>query len=436
MIRNFLRDIFFPLLVVFALLSCEQPEKGIDKNPTVYIEESKGKYQLIRNGEPFYIKGGAAAPGYLEELKAAGANTARIYDTIGLAKILDEAHKLGLAVVVDIPLPSFNIYPDYYEENFDQEIKKLRSFVQKFKDHPALLYWNLGNEIHYPLFYKRSKFFSNYNALLKTIKLADPNHPVSLSVIAGERKRIFSILLKSPGLDFISFNTFGSLARLKKTFIPIVPFWNGPFVISEWGTNGHWESKNTSWEAPIEETATKKAEQTLQRYNNFVEPLKKLNSLGSLVFYWGQKDEVTPTWFSLFSRQGLKSQTIFDLEKIWKGTTSEYPGPVLDFLLFNEQGAAENIIVVPGEEVIAKVVHPEDQEDLRYRWEIRTESWFKNNKSQTVDGIKFSKNENTVSFEAPTEEGPYRLFLYLTNGTEYFATANIPFYVLNPEDAK
>ena len=440
MIRNFSRDIFFPLLVVFTLLSCEQPEKGIDKNPTVYIEESKGKYQLVRNGEPFYIKGGAAAPGYLEELKAAGANTARIYDTIGLAKILDEAHELGLAVVVDIPMPKFNDDPEFYE---DEEIflkmkNRIAGAIRRHKDHPALLYWNLGNELYYPYFYTQTDFFSRFNELIDMVHEIDSDHPVSTTTIGANKLRVLSITFLSPQLDFISFNSFGSLSTFAEKLLPIKPLWDGPSVITEWGVNGPWEADVTSWQAPIEETSTKKAEQIRQRHEDYIEPLKELNSLGSFVFYWGQKNEVTPTWYSLFDKEKKKTEGVFELNNIWKDEGSlPFPGPEINYILLNGRGAGESITAVPGEEMMVATTLPEQKkEDVNFLWEIREESWFEYHRSDIVEDVNFRKVGEKAFFEAPREEGPYRLFLYLTNGTEYFATANIPFYVLNPEDAK
>lgn len=124
--------------------------------PAVYVEKENGNFRLIRNGQPFYIKGGAAHPDYLEELKAAGANTARIYDTINLKAILDQAHALDLAVVADIPMPKLHSDGDFYidDRKFKTLKKRVERVVRMHKDHPALLYWNLGNELYYPYFIK------------------------------------------------------------------------------------------------------------------------------------------------------------------------------------------------------------------------------------------------------------------------------------------
>ena len=421
---------------MFLSLSCQKPEDLEISRPAVYIEEDKGVYQLIRNGEPFYIKGGAAHPAYLEELKAAGANTARIYDTIDLERTLDKAYDLGLAVAVDIPMPKFDRDPQFYEDKelFKKMFSDIERAVIRHKDHPALLYWNLGNEIYYPYFFEQTVFFENYNALIDRVHELDPDHPVSTTTIGANKLRTLSITWRSSQLDFISFNSFGTLSRFAEKLYPIKPVWDGPIVISEWGVNGPWEAQNTSWGVPIEETSTKKAEQIKDRHQEYIDPLISSNSIGSFVFYWGQKDEFTPTWYSLFL-DDKKSEGVFQLENIWKNIEREFPGPRLDYILLNEKGAAENIILSPGEMANARIVLPKAQADLNYHWQILRESWYERLTSEQYDSNIYEDGKR-MKFEAPYEEGPYRLHLVITNDSDYFATANIPFYVLNPDDGE
>lgn len=426
-------------IVILNFPACKKPEQASAKSATVYIEKTENGYQLIRNHTPFYIKGAAASPLYLEELKKAGANTARIYDTLNLIKTLDDAETLGLAVVVDIPLPRFNKFPEFYEEPelFNKIKRNVEKFVEKHKDHPSLLYWNLGNEIYYPYLHKRTLFFSNYNSLIDLIHEIDPNHPISTTTIGANKLRVLSILNKSPQLDFISFNAFGSLNIFSKKLKPIAPIWEGPHVITEWGTNGPWEVGETSWTAPLERNSTEKAEDIHFRYHHFIEPLKGKNSLGSFVFYWGKKDESTPTWFSLFGKDSLKTKSVFEMNKIWTKNDLIYPGPEVDRLLINGKRGFNDIILPPETLVEAEILAPKARVgNLKYTWEIRLESWHDMHKSVVIEGTDFQKENNKVTFPTPEKDGPYRLFVYLTNETEYFATANIPFYVLNPENGE
>ncbi len=423
-------------IILAGFYSCQKESDQI-KNPTVYIEKTEDGYRLIRNQKPFYIQGAAAGKEYLEELKEAGANSVRIYDTINLKNTLDKAHELGLAVAVDIPLPKFHEDPEFYEDDklFIPLKQRVERIVKQFKDHPALLYWNLGNEIFYPYFYETTDFFDNYNTLINLIHDIDSNHPITTSTIGANKLRVLSIHRKSPDLDFISFNSFGIISQFSKKLSPISFIWNGPHVITEWGVNGPWEASVTSWKAPIEETSTKKAEQIRERYLKFIEPLKSDNSLGSYIFYWGKKNETTPTWFSLFGEDKVKSQAVHELTQIWKNKQEGYKGPEIEYILLNKAGAARNIILSSNSMVEATVVIPNKDQDLKYQWEIRKESWFLSHISEVMYSSPIVVEKN-FTFKTPSEGGPYRLFLYAFNESEYYATANIPFYVLNPGDGE
>ena len=47
--------------------------------------------------------------------------------------------------------------------------------------------------------------------------------------------------------------------------------------------------------------------------------------------------------------------------------------------------------------------------------------------------IKKNDKKGNVTFKAPKEEGPYRLFIYVNDSEDRLAYANIPFFV-NPRD--
>src|SRR4051794_38076591 len=67
----------------------------------VTIKESGGNYQLLVDGQPFFIMG-VGGSGPKDQLKAIGGNAFRTWGVDDLDKQLDEAQKLGLKVVVGI----------------------------------------------------------------------------------------------------------------------------------------------------------------------------------------------------------------------------------------------------------------------------------------------------------------------------------------------
>ena len=415
------------------MVACKKPNDSKNLLPTVYVEQTEKGYQLIRNGEPFYIKGGGGN-GYLEELKLAGGNTIRIYDTINLKQTLDKANALGLAVMVDIPLPQHE--NDFNELDFDIVKKKIKNLVFQHKDHPALLYWNLGNELLLPNFYESTNFFTNFNSLIDVIKETDLNHPVSTALIGGNRRMLVSIALKSPDLDLISINSFGSLSNLHKRLESISLIWKGPYVISEWGVNGPWEEDKTIWAAPIEDTSTKKAEIIRERHN--AQAMQDNYCLGSIYFFWGNKQEGTPTWFSTFSENGNKSQAYHELSRLWGHDTTKYNGPEINYALLNKEGAFKSLILSPGELANVEILfQTTNLNSLEFTWELRKEAWFDILERQPkINMTIINQSHNKLKFMTPENEGPYRVFFYVKDSLNNFATTNIPFYILNPNNGE
>jgi len=456
---------FFPsafvliLLVIIALRHCDE-KRTTDETKTVFIKKTEKGYQLFRNGKLFYIKG-ASGNSYLKELNEIGGNTIRVYDTINLKNILNEAQKNNLTVIVDIYIPRFQLVNNPYsiKENNILLKENLRKFINTYKSHPAILFWNLGNELDYPsmlqkkgripdvsdlinifnIFLERKNFIKTFNELIEIIHIADPNHPVSTSVSTHLFwKRLLSIHINSPKLDIIGYNIFAPPVKMRTQltrlsfFIKLMPFY-----ISEWGTEGPWAQEKTAWAAPVETTSTNKGEQYKENYSILTNQYKE--SLGSTVFYWGQKQERTHTWFNIFDEQGRKSQVYYELKNIWeKNSTLINPPPQIRYMLVNDKGAKDNLVFLPNEFVNARVLlDSKIDSTLQFKWEIQEEGWnyegggaahkMTNRISTTMVNIK----RNEIDFQVPKREGPYRIFVHIYDQNGNFATTNTPFYVLN-----
>ncbi len=432
---KFLKIIFLTAFFMTCIQACTKAVPASQGSAPVHVRKTEKGYVLIRNNQPFLIKG-AAGNSHMQELKEAGGNTIRLYDTIDLKKNLDAANELDLAVIVDIPLPKYGDGSHFYEKDLTSAKMKIENLVSRFKDHPALLYWNVGNELYYPTFHVPTPFFDSFNSLVDLVKQTDPNHPVSTAIIGGNRRRLASVVMKSPQLDLISINSFGNLTELKERMEPLALLWDGPYVISEWGVNGPWEEDKTLWGAPIEHTSSKKAEILEERYRSSV--MQDPASLGSIVFFWGNKQERTNTWFSVFSENGLRSESFHKLKQLWKSDPSPYTGPKVNYALLNKRGAPTSIVLASGKDAQAEVfLQTPFNDSLKFQWEIRKEAWSDIEKQQPVEkDLILKKIKEKVTFKTPEEEGPYRLFVFVTDDGNNFSTTNIPFYVLNPKNGE
>lgn len=413
-----------------------------DPSKTVSLIKSNKGYVLHKNGKPFHIRG-AAGNGHFKELFEAGGNTIRLYDTLNLKKNLDDAYKNNLSVIIDIPIPP---YHKSFPLSVAQRIKikqKVRRLVGKYSYHPALLFWNLGNEINYPVVIVKNEYINLFNSLIDIIHELDPNHPVCNSNGLYKRQ-IVSIHLHSPELDILGFNAFGSVgflnSRLKEVRL-LVDL--KPYFMSEFGYNGPWEEDLTAWSVPIEKTTAKKSEQLIARYENYKKTNKEMlnQSLGELFFYWGNKQESTHTWFSIFDQVGRKSHLYYDVAKLWGEPLSEKEESAkIDYMLIDGKGAKENLIFSPNEirNAVLIMKHESNSND-RLKWEIYKEGWNYNSgaeKQNRPKEILEASDIGKLKFTTPKQEGPYRIFVYAYDDLGNFSTTNIPFYVLKNERSK
>lgn len=446
-----------PLIMIIAVIAIFLYlryffEKNIsEKGLTVSIEKTDNGFQFIRNGKPFYIKG-AAGNAYLKELADAGGNTIRLYDTTNLQINLDQAWKYGLAVILDIPIPPYS-KNSYMDENENMVLKqKVRDLIINYKNHPALLMWNLGNEVNYPKIYwkdfikvnnSKKRFIKNFNELIDIIKSEDTNHPVSTSKWNIEIAHYASFKIFSPGIDIVSFNVFGDTKNINdKMNQYYFLFGEFPFYVSEFGPDGWWlpESKITPWFSSIEQSSEKKAEQINSRYS-LIE--NSQNCFGSLLFYWGNKYESTHTWFSMF-KDGFKSEVIMEMEYLWGHSKFKPEFIGLEYMLVEKRGAADNIIFNPGELKNAELkLNVNSIDSIGIKWEIYPDVWFhgwneekyntKKMKPPVPMDCQIQSGKNFATFITPDKEGLYRIFAYVYNKNGYFASTNTPFYVLNPK---
>jgi len=353
--------------------------------------------------------------------------------------LLDDAEKNHVFVIVGLDIPSGDI-PQFYndEKKVNELFNAHRASVLRFKNHPALLAWGLGNELIMPIGLGSSAFYKTYNRLLQMIHTEDPNHPVTTTLINLQKSSILNISWKIRDLDFISINTYNKLKEIKKLIKKVSFLWNGPYLISEWSPNGGWESETTVWQAPIENTSTKKAEQYYQFYKDYM-PKDDPRFLGSLAFYWGNRQEYTHTWYSVFNEDGTPTEIEEALYDSWRDTMSRHQAVQVQYMLIDDHGARDNIILSPGSKHDASLLLVDNQavDSLRYSWEIVKEDWLYwgrtwNNfkKPAVLSGLIAQPDIQNTSFICPSKEGAYRIFITVYNNKGYCATANTPFYVV------
>lgn len=159
----------------------------------------------------------------LKIIKTAGLNTIRIfipYEDFGKAKVSSEKLNL-LKQVLDaaqvnelkVLITLFDFYGDYSVLNWTLNQKHAIEIVSHFKDHPALLAWDIKNEPDLD-FDSRGKIAvtSWLKRMSIVVKSIDKKHPITIGWSNAES----AITLKNE-VDFISFHYYKKPTDLKNT---------------------------------------------------------------------------------------------------------------------------------------------------------------------------------------------------------------------------
>lgn len=400
----------------------------------IEIIKTGEKYSLLKDGQPYLIKGAGCEFGRIELLAKHGANTFRTWRVDNGRntgqEILDKALANGLMVLMGLEIKPERHGIDYNDSAAVANQKRhLLEHVEKYKNHPALLGWAAGNELN--LGGKNPKVWDAVNEIAMAIHKIDPNHPVTTTLAGINKGVIDEIKVRCPNIDFISIQMYGDIINLQKRIADAG--WTGPYMVTEWGATGHWEVGKTSWNAPIEQTSSEKAKAFLLRYEKAIQA-DTLRCLGSFVFLWGQKQERTPTWYGMFTHNGEEIETVESMHFIWNGKYPQDRCPQIDSMNINGKHAHDNIYVQPGEPMKCNIVAKDpDGDKLAYTFEIMKESTDlkMGGDRESVPEVVFSKvvDNGNLDINAPLEEGAYRLFYYVKDGKNHCGTANIPFYV-------
>ena len=107
-------------------------------------------------------------------MQEAGINTIRVYSPITDPTVLDQIHEAGLKVIIGFG----------YNQGGENDILSgtFIDYVNTFKNHEAILLWELGNEYNYhPEWFEgdMKNWYSALNNAAKLIHENDPSHPVT-----------------------------------------------------------------------------------------------------------------------------------------------------------------------------------------------------------------------------------------------------------------
>ena len=394
----------------------------------VELRQTETGWQLLRGGEPYFIRG-AGGDASLKLLAAAGANSIRIWDAQDIGARLDAAHELGLSATVGIWLGHERHGFDYNDEaQVSEQLERARQAVLRYKDHPAVLLWGVGNEMEGYESGDSSAVWTAVNDIAAMIKELDPNHPTMTVTAEIGGGRIESVHKRTPAIDIHGINSYGGAPSLPERLRAGGA--TKPYVITEFGPVGTWEMPKTEWGAPYEQTSTEKAEFYRQSYESAVVAAPG-RALGSYVFLWGHKMEGTETWFGMLLEDGSRTGAVDVMTEFWSGSPPKNLAPTVEQLMI--EGSVQ---VDPGDDVqISTSVADPEGSAVRVSWVLRPDSGdyitggdFRPTLSD-IEGAIIEGRADGARVRVPEEPGVYRVFLYAYDEAGNAATANVPLLV-------
>ena len=412
---------FVSLLLLAHLVNADPVAVKINQTAT-------GGFELQRGGQPYFILGaGGDAPKQL--LKDSGGNSFRTWGADDLDARLAEAQKLGLTVTAGIWLQHESAGWSYQDAGkVTDQLENAKKIILKYKDNPALLMWAIGNEMEG---YKDGGDPAIWNAVEAIAKFAhqvDPNHPTMTVTAEIGGKRVSAINAYCPDIDVMGINSYGGGPSLAQRYRAAGGL--KPFVITEFGPPGSWESGSNSWGAPSEMTSTAKGSYYRKTYEGSIAAERGKLCLGSYAFAWGNKREATATWYGIFLSDGSRLEALDELTALWRDQPLVKKCPQIQPL----QASAEK--VKPGEAVHVTLDVKDPQGlPMTVKWVLQEDPAKYNTNGEAQPEPRSYPEAVTAAdlhgcdLKMPAEGGGYWLYAYVSDGRGDSAVADLPLKV-------
>ena len=404
---------------------------GAQENPPqnkplpVKIVSENGAFHLRRDGKPYLVKG-AGGDGSKTALKAIGANSFRTWGADNLDKELDAAQKLGLTVTIGIWLGHADGGFNYNDADaVAAQYEMAKQAILKYRNHPALLMWGIGNEMEDGRG-ENAAMWEAVNNIAALAKKSDPNHPTMTVIAEIGGDKVKNINRFCPDVDVVGINSYGGGPSLAKRYAEA----GGakPYIVTEFGPAGTWETGKTAYEMPLELTSTAKAERYLATWKAAIEGQKL--ALGGYAFTWGWKQEATATWFGMLLPDGSRLGAADAMQECWSGKAPAQPCPNINALKLTGPDQVQ-----AGATIEATLdANAPDGGPLKVEWLLSgvTASKSAGETEATPTIYKDALLESDLKHakvKLPKFGGNYRLFAYVRDTHGGAAVANVPLLV-------
>ena len=336
-----------------------------------------------------------------------GANTVRTWGTRqGTPAYLDSVYEAGLFVNAGIWLNP--AYEDgtcsYITDNpcTRQARRETIEYVSMHKDHPAILFWNIGNEVvHWTKSEEERVAFARFlEELIQEVHAIDPNHPVIYT--SAYTTAVDYIARYVPSLDILGLNIYGGLEEAHEAVVSKLDI---PYVVTEFGPLGPWSQPTDVNGKAIDLTDVEKAF-WYETYATLIQQYRG-HCLGGYAFYLGESNQVSLTWWNVNFGPHKRSQFL-TLEQLYAGRPIQNKPPHVSEVTLSKQ---QNLNPNEEFEICVRMREPE-QEAVTFRYlasTVQEEANLEEFQNQEIPLVVEGRG-STVKARAPMQAGVYRIY--------------------------
>ncbi|SDC94863.1 Exo-beta-1,3-glucanase, GH17 family [Glycomyces harbinensis] len=414
-----------------------------DGPAAVEVVGGQGNWQLTVDGEPFTVKGltwgpsTAEAATHMPELASMGVNTLRTWGTDGSSlPLLDAAAAHDVKVMLGFWLlpgggPGSGGCIDYTTDTAykSQALGDITGWVETYRDHPAVLMWNVGNESVLGLQNcysgdvleaQRNAYTAFVNEVAVAIHGIDADHPVTSTDAWTGAWPYYEA--NSPDLDLLAVNSYGDVCGVQEAWE--AGGYDRPYVITEAGPAGEWEVPDDANGVPAEPSDVDKAAAYGQAWDCVTG--HEGVALGATMFHFGTEGDFGGVWFNLIPG-GNRRLSYYAVAEAYGGTPQANTPPVITGMDLGLDGP-----VVGGEAFTVDLdVADPDGDALEYIPMVNSAyingSWDMLLADYTVNG------DGTVTIRAPEILGVWKLYVWVEDGHGNVGVESRSFAVTLPD---
>ena len=430
-----------PLHLILPFLSVSLFITSVNAQTT--IKKIDNAWTLMVDQKPFEVKGVTFGydkdvenyESYFKDLKSLGVNTVRLWATNeNTNKLLDVAHSYEIKVMVGIWMrhgrpgmeddDSFNYLED--TQGMEAMFTNAIQTVEKYKNHPAVLTWGIGNEVYLNIATDVEK--EAYSKLLERIcsriKKLDANHPIT-SVEAWTFGLDWWQKLV-PSIDIYGLNSYGPGAGLLASEVAKRGI-DKPYVITEFGVTGEWDIKELKHGIKMEPSDAQKYDAIVTGYREWIK--NKPACLGVYIFHYASSNDFISPWL-LTHYNGMYRPQYWAIREAFTGSKPINNVPVIETLELPDSELQSGTWVP-----VTLLVSDVENEDLGISFHYNQRTGSRKRRNQINALIYRGNLTDGYEIQLPKEHGAIKVYVTIKDTYNNIGIASTSTIVID-EDAK